>query len=633
MKKRLLTTILTLSMVAGSLSACGTEEVAPEPTPEPTLAPTPTPTPTPAPVSENVVEVKPVEINVCFCSEPETLDPAFISDENSKTLLVNMFSGLARVNTNGEVVADSATVLPEGTVNEDGTVTYTYTLKDGLKWSDGEDVKSEDFAFAWKRIADPENESEYANLFSVIDGYNDLYSEDEEESEDKKDEKKDEDEEEDTKKEEKPEGLNIVCPDDKTLSVTLYKETGNWNQLLTLPAFFPVREDVVKDKKWSWDPETLICNGAFTMTEWDHKNTITLSRNEAYYDADNISIELIQCHLSDDAEEMYEGFTSGDWQYIEDVPLDKLEELKDDARLHNNGARTSTYLVFNANSAVIKGDEKQKESVRKALGILVDRASITKDITASGEIPASSYIAMGFSDYDGAEFYENCGVNKDFTGYFNTGDNKGNKEKAMEVLKQYYTFDEESEKFTDFPALSYLYDKNDDISEDIGKYLRDTLEEIGIDVDLESVKKDEYEERVLSGDYTIILDTIHSDEDNVMNFLTPYSGGENIAGLGMNDHAKNKVYNMDLAPFGTDIMVKGGSWAETYDVILEAIKSSETEKDKYSLMHMAEDQLMQTGCIIPLYYSTERYMISDELTNVYISPTGLKYFSYATLAE
>lgn len=100
----------------------------------------------------NANENKESEISVSIASEPDTIDPALNSTVDGATLLVHLFSGLAKWEENAEgnleIVADAAESLPEGVVNEDGTVTYTYKLRDGLKWSDGKDLTASDFVFA-----------------------------------------------------------------------------------------------------------------------------------------------------------------------------------------------------------------------------------------------------------------------------------------------------------------------------------------------------------------------------------------------------------------------------------------------------------------------------------------------------
>ena len=94
---------------------------------------------------------------VCLASEPDSIDPALNSAVDGATMLAHLFQGLAKWtqddNGNLVVVADAAKELVEGVANADGTVTYTYTLRDGLKWSDGKAVTAKDYEFAWKRAA------------------------------------------------------------------------------------------------------------------------------------------------------------------------------------------------------------------------------------------------------------------------------------------------------------------------------------------------------------------------------------------------------------------------------------------------------------------------------------------------
>lgn len=121
-------------------------------------------------------------INVCLASEPDTIDPALNSAVDGATMLAHLFSGLAKwsqdADGNLQIVADAATELPEGVENEDGTVTYTYTLRDGLVWSDGQPVTAGDFAFAWQRAASPELAADYGYMFEVVDGYADMWATD-----------------------------------------------------------------------------------------------------------------------------------------------------------------------------------------------------------------------------------------------------------------------------------------------------------------------------------------------------------------------------------------------------------------------------------------------------------------------
>ena len=78
--------------------------------------------------------------------------------------------------------------------------------------------------------------------------------------------------------------------------------------------------------------------------------------------------------------------------------------------------------------------------------------------------------------------------------------------------------------------------------------------------------------------------------------------------------------------------VVNGTWAETYDVIINLIKTCTDTDTRYELMHRAEDLLMSTGCIVPLYFYTDLYMIDSSVQGFFSNPLGFKYFMYTTIA-
>ena len=128
--------------------------------------------------SEPKTDAKATEISVCLASEPDTIDPALNSAVDGATLIAHLFSGLSKwaLDNSGKlvIVADAAKELPAGVANADGTITYTYTLRDGLKWSDGQDVKASDFVFAWNRAASAALAADYGYMFDVIKGYDEV---------------------------------------------------------------------------------------------------------------------------------------------------------------------------------------------------------------------------------------------------------------------------------------------------------------------------------------------------------------------------------------------------------------------------------------------------------------------------
>ncbi len=559
-------------------------------------------------------------INVCLASEPASIDPALNSAVDGATLLVHLFSGLAKwENNNGilSLVPDAATDLPEGTENTDGTVTYTYTLRDGLKWSDGQDVTANDFIFAWNRAASDDLAADYGYMFEVVDGYDEVA-------------------------EGSADSMNIKAVDDKTIEVTLKNAVPYWNELLAFPTYFPVREDVVANESWATDPATYVNNGPYTMTKWDHNSLITLTKNANYVDADTITMDEINFYLSDDANNMLTNFENGSWQLIDDVPTNEIAALKDKYpdEFVVAGQLGTYYVCWNVNEDILPAGsglsgadaEKAKAEIRNAISLLFDRNYIVEEIGQAGQVPAASFVAMGLTDADGSEFYKNANGGKG--GYYavDTASLQSNFDSAVETLKKYYTYDESTGQFTDFPSMTYLYNTSEG-HKAIGEYLQSALAQVGITMNLENQEWNTFLETRKNGDYSIARNGWLADYNDPICFLDMWvtASGNNDVQFGKGDNESVKAYSIDLTDLGYDTNVTDGTWAETYDVVIADIKSCTDNDTRYKLMHKAEDLLMSTGCICPLYFYTDIYMIDSGVQGFFSNPLGYKYFMYTTI--
>ena len=564
---------------------------------------------------------------VCVASEPDTIDPALNSAVDGATMLVHLFEGLAKWEKDAsgafQIVPAGAESLPEGVVNEDGTVTYTYTLRDML-WSDGQPVTAGDYVFSWNRAAGQELSADYCYMFEAVDGYNDLWED--EPAEDA--------------------ALNVTAIDDKTLEVTLYNEIPYWNELLAFPAFMPVREDVVANEAWATDPSTYIGNGPYVLSDWVHNSVITLTKNENYYDADSITMPEIQFFLSDDANNMLANFENGSWLLIDDVPTNEIASLKENYpdEFKIEGQLGTYYCAWNVNAELLPAGsglsgaeaEAAREEIRRAVALLIDRNYIVEDVAQGGQLPASSFVSMGLTDADGkSEFYKNAGSNS-FTGYYDTSADalESNYTEAVEILKKYYTFDEATQTFTDVPTFEYLYNTNAG-HQAIGEYIQSALAGVGINMTMDNQEWATFLNTRKEGDYMISRNGWLCDYNDPISMLDMWltNSGNNDIQFGRDAHKDIKLYSIDLTSCGYDDVVENGTWAETYDVLISRIKSCTDKDARFKMMHMAEDLLMQTGCVTPVYYYTDLYMISSKVDGFYANPLGFKYFMYTTIAE
>ena len=568
---------------------------------------------------------------VCLASEPDTIDPALNSAVDGATMVSHLFSGLAKwaqdKKGNLVIVADAAKELPEGKVNDDGTVTYTYTLKDGVKWSDGKAVTAADYVFAWQRAASTALAADYGYMFEVVDGYADIWETDDEGNFVNPDAK-----------------LNCKAVDDKTIEVTLANAVAYWNELLAFPTYFPVREDVVKNENWATDPSTYVCNGAYKISEWEHNSVIVLEKNKNYHDADAVKMDKIEFYLSDDSNNMLANFENEAWLLIDDVPTNEIENLKKTYpdEFVVAGQIGTYYVNWNVNANILPASskltgveaEKAMAEIRNAIALLYDRNYIVEEIGQAGQVPASSFVAMGMTDADGSEFYKNSGDSEDFDGYYDVSKDaiESNFNDAIEILKKYYTWD--GEKFTDFPTISYLYNTSD-AHKLIGEYLQSALAAVGINMQLENQEWATFLNTRKDGGYSVARNGWLADYNDPICFLDMWTtvSGNNDVQYGKGAHKDLAMYNLDLTAYGYDIKVENGTWAQTYDVLIAEIKACTDNDTRYALMHIAEDMLMATGAITPLYYYTDIYMIDESVKGFFANPLGYKYFMYCEIAD
>lgn len=559
-------------------------------------------------------------ISVCLASEPDTIDPALNSAVDGATLLAHLFSGLAKWSQDKsgklEIVADAAKELVEGVENEDGTVTYTYTLRDGLKWSDGKDVTANDYVFAWQRAASLDLAADYGYMFEVIDGYDKVTEADDEGNAVNPDAK-----------------LNVEAVDAKTIKVTLANAVSYWNELLAFPTYFPVREDIVSNESWATDPATYVCNGLYTIDKWEHNSVITLKKNADHPDADEVTMDTINFFLSDDANNQLSNFKNGEWLLIDDVPTNEIANLKKDYpdEFFNVGQIGTYYVCWNINEQILPSDstlkgaeaENAKAEIRNAISLLLDRSYIVDEIAQGGQLPASSFVAMGLTDADGSQFYKNTGVSDKFDGYFDASKEavEANFNSAVETLKKYYKYDEATKKFTNFPTMTYLYNTSEG-HKAIGEYIQSALANVGITMNMENQEWATFLNTRKKGDYSIARNGWLADYNDPICFLDMWTtaSGNNDIQFGKGDHAKIANYSIDLTKFGYEDKVENGTWAETYDVLIARIKSCTDAKNRYAMMHIAEDMLMKSGCVTPIYFYTDLYMLDSSVKGFFSNP-------------
>ena len=355
-------------------------------------------------------------------------------------------------------------------MSEDGQM-YTFTLRDGLKWSDGEELNAEDVKYSWDRLANPETGADYAYLADIIAKNDDGT-------------------------------LKIEASEDgKTFTVHLTAPCAYFLDLCAFPAFYPVPQQNVESAEGAdtnpgaWCVESgFVTSGPMTCTEWKHNESMTYEKNPNYFRADEVSLEKIQFMLSADDTAIWNAFEDGSLQFIDTIATDMMATAKEKEEYHNIPNLGTYYSGFNVNSELFAGKTVQQAAdMRKAMTLLIDRQYIVDTIAQADQEVANTFIPTGMADGNGGEFRVNDDAYtypmEDAVGYFDPSVDayEANLEEARKLLEGAgYQFDESGMLSADTP-INMTYLTNDaEGNVKIGESIQQDFAAIGINVTVET---------------------------------------------------------------------------------------------------------------------------------------------------
>ena len=575
-KTKLLSLLLSGALAAGMLAGCGGNGTPATGAPQ-TGAPE-----TSAPAGE--VNAHP-ELTVNFASEPATMDPALNSTVDGGILMNHLFEGLMRYADSGveadgsDGTANKAELVPgqaesyEKVTNEDGTVTYTFHLRDGIKWSDGQDVTANDFVYSWQRLVDPATAADYNYMIANVVNANAIMAGEMPSSE-----------------------LAVSAPDEKTFVVTLDSDVPYFLEICAFPATLPVRQDVIEQygDQWTFTEGAYISNGAYKLDHWEHNSEIVVVPSENYYGAADIGPSKITFKLMDDTNAMLSGFDSGELDFIQQMPVDEVATRLVDGQLKIVDYLGTYYVCYQTQKAPFD-DPK----VRQAFTLAVDRTFIVEQVTQTGQVEAGGFIPAGISDAEGAAGDTFRTVGGDF--YAPTdADYEANCEKARELLAEAGYPNGEG-----FPVVEYLYN-TDDNHKAVAEALQNMWQtELGVTVTLNNQEWATFLQTRKDGDYSIARNGWIADYNDPMCFLDMW-----VTGSGNNDAQYSNP---------------------EFDALIAQAKATSDPAERMSLMHQAEDVVMgQDWVLNPLYFYTQMYMMQENVQGVYYTPLGFFYFDHST---
>ena len=515
-------------------------------------------------------------------SNPETLDPALNNAIDGANTLITVFEPLLLIDENNEVIPGQAESY---TVSDDGLV-WTFTMRDGLKWSDGSDLTAKDFEYSFKRLAAPDTAAPYAEtVVGMIDGYADATG--------------NPDAAGNTTTEPDFDALNVVASEDgKTLTVTLSYPCAYFDKLAAFAAMSPVQQATVEANgdAWCTQPDTYVCNGPYYISQWVPSERIVLTKNPNYvggWDSSKIVSDTITLLLLEDSSASYTAYNSGEAQLVKDVPTDEIPSLtkaEDGGDFYVDTILGTYYVSLN--------DQREPftdPNVRKALSLAIDRDYVANTIMQGTYTPAYNLVGPGIVDESGM-FYDNANDGKTYI----SDDYEANLEAAKQALA-----DAGYPNGEGFPVIEYS--TNDaGYHTPVAEYLQQAWGELGITVNINKVEWASFTPLRRAGDYDAsrngwVMD--YNDPSNMLELFTTSNGN--------ND---GKYSSAD------------------FDAAIEASKVAD-KSVHFQKLHEAEDILMNDYACIPIAYYNDFWLQSPSLKGTWHSPYGYWYLQYGYVEE
>ncbi|AJH63408.1 Oligopeptide transporter, periplasmic-binding protein [Bacillus cereus 95/8201] len=477
-------------------------------------------------------------LNLSSPTEIRTMDTARATDTDSGQVMRNVFEGLYNLGEGNKPVPG---VAKSHEVSGDKTK-YTFHLRDS-KWSNGTPVTAKDFVFAWQRAVDPATASEYAFLFFDIKNATKINN-----------------------KELPADQLGVKAVDDHTFEVELERPVPYFISLTAFPTFLPINEEFFKAQgdKYALEDNTILYNGAFTLSDWKHEQSFKFKKNPTYWDKDTVKLEEINFNVVKEKSTEVNLFESKQLDRIK-LTSDFVDKYKKDANFKERPNVGVQFLRMNQQNKVL-----QNVSARQAIDQTIDRKSFVNTLLNDGSTPTFGLVPKNFAKGpDGKDFRT---INGDLT--------KVDTKSAQELWKKAKQ-ELGSEKIT-----LELLTSDADLDKKTGEFLKGQLEKNldGLTVNVKPQPRKQQVSLLLKGDYEIGIDGWSPDFADPITFLELFK--------------TNNPYNLDHYS------------NKEFDKTIEKVKTTLAgdEKARWEALLASEKILFKDSVIAPLYQKGESYL-------------------------
>lgn len=411
--------------------------------------------------------------NTYFEADVSDLNPTITTDTYSFSVLNNVLEGLYRLDINHQPVP----AMAEGVEVSDDELTYTFTLRDGVKWSNGDPVTSQDFRYAWLRALNPETAGDYSFIITdYIEGGAEFNAGEADES-----------------------SVGVETPDDTTLVAILTKPAPFFLGLTSFITYLPLNQSFVEQQgdDFALSADALLYNGPYTMSKFEASSQVVLNKNDDYWDKGNVAVEEINVRVIKEAETALNLYESGELDVFA-LSSQYFDQFKSSDEFLTSPYFLTLFLYLNNDDPVLKN-----VNIRKAIQVGFDRQAVAEKIVNDGSKPAVGLVPPGLAGPGDQTFREA------------TGDTLP--EFDPDQARRYYQ--QGAEELGEEPSINIIV-SDDDTSKDIGTFLQDQLSKnLGAQVKTTVTTFENLLEREDTGDYQIAASSWIADYNDPMTYM------------------------------------------------------------------------------------------------------------------
>jgi oligopeptide transport system substrate-binding protein len=499
-------------------------------------------------------EEKP-DLSVNLTQEPPEMNSILTTSTGSGNVLRHIMEGLVELDEND--IAQPG--MAESWDISDDKMTYTFHLREGAKWTNGEEVTANDFVFSWNQLFTPKTGAPYAGTWApLIQGAEELLN------------AKDGDVEEALK------NVGYKAIDDYTLEVKL---TGPYDYFIDVVAFYsflPVNEKGYKDMggqdKYAQEADAIVTNGAFTMEEWSHEDRILLKKNPDYWRADDVKLDTVEMRMISDANAALNEFKAGDIDMTNVNGEQRKALLEDGQEVLGFADGGSWYLEYNT---TLPGLDNAK--VRKALTLAVDAQKYVEKVVLNDSVVANSLVPPAIGQ---GKFHESVGdlLNRPTNGDFS---------EAVKLLDEGLA--EAGINKADFKPEMIIDDTT--TANTYGAYIKEQFKTVlGIELEVSPMTYNARLDRMESKDFSIVLAGWGPDYNDPMTFLDLF-----VSGAGNNHTSYSNP---------------------EYDNLVAAARMEADTETRNGMLKQIEEIIAKDCPIGVIYYRTTDYVLSEGVTGV-----------------